>query len=517
MFGAGLLSTALWTSTSARAGDWPRWGRDNTNNMASQDEKGLAVDFSPGEFIGVTDDIDAATMRNIKWVAKLGSQTYGNPTIADGRVYVGTNNDKPRDPRLQGDRSCVYCFDEETGDFLWELSVPKLGAGKVSDWEFLGICSSPTVDGDRVYVVTNLSEVVCLDVAGLKNGNQGYQDEAKYIAGKGKEPVPVKETDADILWLFDMIGECGSFPHNVTSSSVLIQGDHVWASTSNGVDYGHVDMPAPGAPCLILLDKNTGELVGEEGSGIGSRTFHCNWSSPGYLKSDSLELGIFAAGDGYTYGFSPNPVKDEDGYGILQEVWRFDCNVPSYRSKDGKPVAYATREGPSELIASPVVYKNRVYALIGQDPEHGEGVGNLVCIDPTKKGDITETGKVWEFSEVHRSISTPSIADDLVYVADYSGFVFCVDANTGDKVWKFDTMGHIWGSTLVADDKVYIGNEDGYLTILKAGRKMERLAEVDMMAPVYSSPVAANGVLYVATQTHLFAIQEQAKPAAGGP
>lgn len=104
-----------------------------------------------------------------------------------------------------------------------------------------------------------------------------------------------------------------------------------------------------------------------------------------------------------------------------------------------------------------------------------------------------------------------------MYVADYSGFVFCVDANTGDKVWKFDTMGHIWGSTLVADDKVYIGNEDGYLTILKAGRKMERLAEVDMMAPVYSSPVAANGVLYVATQTHLFAIQEQAKPAAGGP
>ena len=51
-------------------------------------------------------------------------------------------------------------------------------------------------------------------------------------------------------------------------------------------------------------------------------------------------------------------------------------------------------------------------------------------------------------------------------------------------------------------------NEDGYLTILPAQKKLGKddVVEVDMTAQIYSSPIAANGVLYVATHTHLFAI-----------
>ncbi len=511
----GSLALAFALATPlARAQDWPRWGGGPTNNMAAPEAKGLPQSFSIGDFVGNTDEIDLEKCSNVRWIAKLGSQTYGNPTVSQGRVFVGTNNDQPRDPKLIGDRSPVYCFDEKTGEFLWQFNVPKLGAGKVSDWEFLGICSSPAIEGDRVYVITNLCEVVCLDIDGFADGtNDGaYQDEAAYFGGRGNEPIAPGKLDADILWVFDMIGECGVSPHNVTSSSVLIVGDQVWATTSNGVDYGHVDMPNPSAPSLIVLDKKTGALLGEEFSGLGERTFHCTWSSPGFLEADGLKLAIYGGPDGYCYAFDPKPVwNEEEELDVLKEVWRCDINKPEYRVKDGKPVKYATRGGPCEIIASPVIYKNKVYALIGQDPEHGEGVGNLVCIDSTKKGDITQSGRLWEFSDIHRSISTPSIVDDLVYVADYSGFVYCLDANNGKLYWKYDTFGHIWGSTLVADGKVYIGNEDGYLTILRAGKEMKKLAEIDMKAPVYSSPIVANGVLYIATQTHLFAIQDGAQ------
>jgi hypothetical protein len=67
---------------------------------------------------------------------------------------------------------------------------------------------------------------------------------------------------------------------------------------------------------------------------------------------------------------------------------------------------------------------------IGQDPEHGEGVGRLVCVDATKKGDITKTGLIWDFKEIHRSISTVSIDPNtgLLFIADFSGFVYCLDA-----------------------------------------------------------------------------------------
>lgn len=487
-------------------GDWPQWGRDHTRNMVTT-HQGLPVDFSPGKFLGRSDEIDMASTLNVKWIAELGSQAYGNTTIADGRVYIGTNNDLPRDPKYKDDRSVVYCLDEKTGELIWQLAVPKLGTGKVSDWEFLGICSSPAVVGSFVYVVTNRCEVVCLDVHGMANGNDGpFTDEAKYLGGSGKPPIQPGPTDADIIWIYDMLGELGIFPHNVTSSSALVHDGAVYVSTSNGVDWSHVDIPNTRAPCLIKLDARTGELLGEEASGISQRILHCNWSSPAYGDRGGRGVVLFGAGDGFCYGFDPDPVKDEEGFGVLKELWRFDCNPQQYRFKDNKPIKYGKSKGPSEIIATPVFYKGRAYAVTGQDPEHGEGVGTLSCIDVSQSGHITDP--VWQYRGIERSISTPSIEDDLLYVADYTGFIHCLDVNTGDLLWKHDTLGHIWGSTLVADGKVFIGNEDGFLTILATGRKLQKMGEVEFPAPIYSSAVAANGVLYVATQSHLYAFSE---------
>ena len=72
---------------------------------------------------------------------------------------------------------------------------------------------------------------------------------------------------------------------------------------------------------------------------------------------------------------------------------------------------------------------------------------------------------------------------------------------------------HIWGSTLVADGKLFIGTEDGFLTVLPATKEYAKdtVVEVDFTIPIYSSPIAANGVLYITTHTHLFAIQKMNK------
>jgi outer membrane protein assembly factor BamB len=492
-------------SPPALGADWPMWGRNPSRNMVS-DEKGLPDFFDPGTFKGNTEEVDLSTTKNVKWVAKLGSQSYGNPTVAGGRVFVGTNNESPRDPKIQGDRGILMCFDEKTGELLWQLAVPKLGTGKVSDWEYLGLCSSPAIDGNRVYIVTNRCEVMCLDANGLANGNDGpFIDEAQYIAGPGKSPIPVGPKDADIIWRFDMREELGVFPHNITNCGPLVVGDKVIVTTSNGVDWTHTSIPNPKAPCLVMLDKNTGKLLAEEASGVAARTLHSNWSSPAYGKVGEQEIIIFGGGDGICYGYDTTPEMKE-GIAVFKELWRYDCNPPHYRMKNGKPIKYATPEGPSEVIATPVFYDNRVYVPIGQDPEHGEGLGNFSCIDVTKRGDITTIGTVWSYDKIHRSMSTPSIANGLVFIADFSGFVHCLDAETGKPYWVYDTKSHIWGSTLVADGKVYFGTEDGDFIILAADKTLKVINKIDMKAPVYSSPVIANGTLYVATQTHLYAI-----------
>src|SRR3974377_1735930 len=103
------------------AGDHPHVGRDFSRNMVS-DERNLP------------DSIDPATGKNLKWKAPLGSETHSTPVVARGKVLIGTNNEEPRDPRRQGDRSVLMCLDEKDGHLLWQLVVPQLTNRLYWDW-----------------------------------------------------------------------------------------------------------------------------------------------------------------------------------------------------------------------------------------------------------------------------------------------------------------------------------------------------------------------------------------------
>ncbi len=504
----GLLSVV-----SLSAADWPQWGGTPARNMYSP-EKGIPSSFNPGKFKRGTDEVDLSTTDNVKWAAKLGSQSYGNVTVSNGRVFVGTNNETPRDTQHEGDRSILMCFDEKTGELLWQLVVPKLKSGKVNDWENLGLLSSPTVEGDFVYIVTSRCEIMCLDVHGLANGNQGMQDEPAYMAkDTGRPPAKIGPKDADIIWVYDMMDELGVFPHNASNCSVIIVDDLVYACTSNGQDWTHSNIPSPLSPSFVAVNKKTGEFAGEDDANIGPRIYHGQWSSPSTAKVNDKKLVFFGGGDGWCYAFDAKPVKDDET-SWLKTVWKFDCNPPEYKkTKDGQPIRYPAAEGPSEINSTPVFYKNRVYVAIGQDPEHGEGVGRLVCIDATKTGDITDSGLIWDYRKIKRSISSVSIDPEtnLLFIGDFSGFVYCLDADSGKEHWVYDMKAHMWGSTMVADGKVFVGDEDGDFVVLEASREKKVLSEINLGAPIYSTPVVANGVLYVASNTHLYAFRDQSK------
>jgi len=181
---------------------------------------------------------------------------------------------------------------------------------------------------------------------------------------------------------------------------------------------------------------------------------------------------------------------------------------------------------------------------VGEDPEHGEGVGHLWCIDPTKRGDVsaelafnvndltkpiahhrmqavnTKAGEVarpnpnsaavWhyasydlnknkkvEFEEtMHRTCGTVAIKNGLLFVADFSGVPY----------WTHDMLAAAWGSPLIVEDKVYIGDEDGDISIFRLSKEMDLIAENSMSNSVYSTPVVANNTLFIANKDHVFAI-----------
>jgi len=447
------LFISLWLAFASDpgTGDWPMWGGTPERNMVSS-MKGIPTSW------------DIKTNKNVKWMAQLGSQSYGNPVVSGGQVYVGTNNELVRNPKEGGDRGVLMCFRESDGKFLWQHTNEKLPSGRANDWPYQGVCSSPLVEGDRLYYVSNRCELVCLDTHGDGSGNP------------------------KVIWKFDMMEEVGSQPHNMSNSSPVSYGDLIFVGTANGQDESHVHIPSPRAPSMIAVNKNTGKLVWEVNN-VGERILHGQWSSPAVGKVGDVWQVMVGEGDGWIRSYEVLTGK---------KLWEFDLNP-----KDS--VWPKTR---NEVIATPVIWENKVFIANGQDPEHGEGVGHLYSIDATKRGDITETGRLWHYDKIRRSISTGAAYNGLLFYSDFSGFLHCLDESTGKPYWTHDLLSAVWGSPMVIDGKVYLGDEDGDVVVLEASKEKKLIAQMNMGSSVYATVVPANGTLFVMNRNQLWALSE---------
>lgn len=503
------------------AKDWGQWlGSPFRNNVVVAEKIPLEWDVTTGQ--------------NIRWSAKLGSETYGNPVVANGKVYVGTNNGAGYVPRFPNnvDLGALICFDEQTGKFLWQHCNEKLPTGRVHDWPDQGICSVPMIDGDRLWYVSSRGEVVCLDSEGFLDGeNDGPFN---------KEPNENKD-EADVVWKLDMMKELKVSQHNMCSCSVTCAGELLFVITSNGVDEGHVNLPANGSPSFLVMDRNTGKVLWTDNS-PGENVLHGQWSSPAYGTLGGVEQVLFGGGDGWLYSFS---ARGKDGKAEL--LWKFDCNP----KKSKYALRGATR---NHVVATPVIYDGLVYVAVGEDPEHLEGEGHLWCIDPTKRGDVSPTlvfnsadpktpiphkrlvacveadgdferdnpnsAAVWHYGgedieenelAMHRSVGSVAIKNNLLFIADQTGVFHCLDAKTGKPHWAYNMESESWASPLIVNDRVYIGDSDGEIAIFRCAPEMEKLGEIYMESACFTSPIVANDTLYIANRNRLYAIQEGAQ------
>jgi len=463
---SGSFGTLALLASDPGSTDWPMWGGTPDRNMVSS-MKGLPTTW------------DVKSKKNVKWVAELGSQAYGNPVVASGMVFVGTNNEAARDPNIKGDKGILAAFRESDGQFMWQAVHDKLAAGRANDWPYQGVCSSPLVQDGVVYYVSNRGELMALDA-------QGFRD--KENDGPFKDEKLTREVDADIIWRFDMMEELGVQQHNMANSSPVMFENLIFVSTSNGQDESHVNVPSPKAPAIIAVDKTTGKLAWEDNP-VGEKILHGQWSSPAVGKVGDTMQVVVGQGDGWVRGYEAKTGK---------RLWEFDLNP-----KDA--VWPKTR---NEVISTPVVLDNVVYIANGQDPEHGEGIGHLYAIDATKRGDITKTGAIWHYDKIRRSISTGALYNGILFYSDFSGFLHALDAKTGKPYWTHDMFAAIWGSPMVIDGKVYLGDEDGDITVIAADKALKVIAENNMGSSVYSTPVPANGTLFVVNRNQLYALAE---------
>jgi outer membrane protein assembly factor BamB len=469
------------------------------------------------------DDIETA---KVLWrVEPRARRRYAQPVIKDGRVYLGATADGCSDPDLAAWKrhkdGLVTCRDLESGKVLWELLIPKHSLSRC------GVCSPPVVQGDRVYML-GIQEIVCLDVNGMADGNDGpFTDELALMnaaADADEQLDALKKTHGDIIWIYDFKREHNLRFEDAASGTVLVDGDLVWATTSHKLGVKDKGGSAK-APNVIVLDRETGRLVARDRVSV-PHVFHGQWSSLAAGTVEGRTLVFWGDGYGVLHAFE-RPDGEAEQIQDLKRAWWYDCNPPRYRTHEGKPIQYShdkrmtekpdppvdwaegvdyKRIGPSEIIAAPVFHEGKVYVHLGRDDHYdyrSEGqeiaAGMIHCIDPTGSGDVTETHRVWANDKVGRSQAQVSILDDRIYLLDTHGHLFCLDKPTGRIVWT-ESLGSDAScrSPLLADGKLFMGTDRREFFIYKLTPSPVRLSQARLDEQI-ATPTAIDGVLILAT------------------
>lgn len=454
----------------------PMFGGTPARNMVNTIDKNIPTTWSAEE----------GKKKNVKWTVEMGSRSFGGPAIADGVIYMGTNNAHPRDKKIEAkDKAILMAFQASDGKYLWQIvhDIPddeNFGEGRGE-----GLCSTPVVEGKRLYYVTPGAELVCANTSGK------------------------------VEWTYDMMKQLKVMPFHLANCSPLIVGDNVMLVTSHGRDKAG-DLSK--APSFIAVNKNTGKLVWQS-SLPGEGIIEGQWSNPTVATVNGKPQVIFPGGDCVLYSLEPATGK---------LIWKCDC-FPTRKGTPAKEHIY--------FVSTPAVVGDRLYVGLGVGPELGTNpkVGYFLCLDVTKQGDVSfksydakvpvnkGSALVWAFggyvdpppalgkgrkTYFGVTISTAAVHDGLVYIAEEAGYLQCLDAKTGARYWEHDFKTGLWSSAYYVDGKVYIGTDDAEVIVFAAGKEKKVLATNNMEEAVKATPVAVNGVLYINTLSKLYAIAE---------
>ena len=509
--------------------DWPQLGRDHTNNPVSR-EKNPPVIWKAPEVNRANGEVIKPGV-NIKWSAPLGRYTFSPPVVSDGLIWIGTTSS--RDYDKHSDRA-LKCFREKDGEFLWEYKSPKIGTDFRWDSYTSAIGCSPLIEGDRLWFTTNRCETICLDIGPLKTG-------------KG---LP------KILWTVKMIEKLGVFPRSLMMGPVRTCSpagwkDWIYVITCNGTNLKG-EIPAPDAPSLVCFEKETGKVVWTDNS-PGENILVGQWGSPLAAEIDAVFRQVIAPfGDGWIRSFHAETGKP---------LWQFDINFKTAASGGYFGYLSGTR---NFFFNAPVLYDKKIYIASGMGIEAGAGDGRLVCIDPTKRGDISSelavdadgkklphrrfqavdveqgeraiansnSGMIWEFrtkpegewsaDQMYRSTTQVAAHKGLVIAVDVDCCVHCLDAATGEHYWSCDMFSAFWSSPLIVDETVFVIDEESDVAIFPLTKEAQRAVKTNRSGEMFprtefysnmedgwgdTDPIFANGVLYVTGNFRLYAIE----------
>ncbi len=556
------LAVFLIVTAGLQGGDAPQPGEFGTRNMVSA-ERGLPESFEPGSRDPKTGEI-VGTGPNVRWVRRIGSRAYTAPVVAEGCVFVGTNNDAGYDPEIEGDRGVLLCFEETTGRLLRQIVFPKVDDIRFFDTAQVGLTSPVTVRDGKVYFVSNRGELLCMRLDWFKNERgekttlnwetllrthfQSRSEETDVPQSRLRWEPPLQSIPGEgVIWLYDMISGLGIRQHDTNNHSVLYHKGLLYVGTANGLDGTHKKMDVPEAAALLVFDAESGRPLGRDDFWVGPWMVHGQWTSPTLGRVDGKDILFFASGNGVLYAFRaldramvlPYAEKPTTDFGRalyrIEPDWIFQGD-PTARANSGlERAAFHIGSGGATYCAAAagVFYQDRLYLQFGSDIANSSKPRTswLVALDPRaarehwkpldrkivpvdlpnvpddRPIDATDSALAWSFSPIEDGAVAPIAIDEgLVYFADRKGNLRVLDAATGEPYGSVQLNGDPWGGVQSADGKLYVGTDRRHYYILRAGKTPEILADLTMPEAMFAPTTAANETIYIPLNGFLYAV-----------
>lgn len=163
--------------------------------------------------------------------------------------------------------------------------------------------------------------------------------------------------------------------------------------------------------------------------------------------------------------------------------------------------------GIDSTISSPFSENGIVYFYTGykKDPD-GERYAELLAVDPTGKGNITDSHVKWKIRTPILQLLTPVIKDGLIYTVDTKNTMMCIEAKTGSLIWSERVKGKFNSSPIYADGKIFFPSLQGEVIVIREGKVREILAVNKLEGEIWATPVILDGSILVRTSKYLYKI-----------
>jgi outer membrane protein assembly factor BamB len=228
---------------------------------------------------------------------------------------------------------------------------------------------------------------------------------------------------------------------------------------------------------IVALDKLTGETIWKTDR------------SHDYGTEDGDQMKAYA---------TPLVINVDGGEQIISPAAK---GVIAYDPKTGKEI-WQVRYGEHSASIRPHYWNGRVLVNTGWSK------AQILAIDPTGKGDVTNSHVKWRLDKSIPTMPSTVIVDDLLFMVHQDGVAQCVDPKNGEVVWSKRVGGKYCASALASGKHVYFFSQEGKATVISAGREYQEVAINQLDDGFMASPATIKDDLILRTKSHLYRIGE---------